>query len=357
MSSMTAENFMALGLRVTGRRLRAVVALSVGVCSLLPPAAARAQSAADSATAQALFDRGKALMKSGNYSEACPVLEESQHIEARSGTLLNLADCYEREGRLASAWSTFVDAATLSKASGNEARERTAKERAATLVPRLSKLVIKAPNAASTPGLEITRDGTSIGAAQLGVPLPVDAGTHLVAAKAPGRKPWQSQVTVQGAASTTNVAVPDLEPAPPAPATVAPAAAQPKAQSDAPPSASPAEERAAPSRMTTGVIVSGSATVAFGIGTVVTSVLYGNKLHDYNQANEQLAPNRSDLHSQTETLGAVNLALLGATVVTAGITVFLFARGPSKPTSASSRLELHGSIGRGMSGLTLEGTL
>ncbi len=302
-------------------------------------------------------------MSDGKYAEACSALEESQRIESRSGTALNLADCYEHAGRLASAWSTFLEAATLAKATGNAEREHGARERASALAPRLSNLLISAPSAASTPGLEIIRDGELVGPAQLGVPLPADAGTHTVAARAPGRKPWQTTVTVANGASTANVAVPDLESS--AAATSAGTSAGPLTgwrpeqppQSVAPSSSEPAMDHGAPSRINGGVIAGGAVTGVLLVGTVVTSILYSAKLQDYNTANNQLLSSRSHLHSQTETLGVANLALLGGTVVAAGVTVFLWTRAPSHEGPASASVELRGTVGPGLTGLSLGGTL
>ena len=329
---------------------RTLFGLSVFASVALSAAPVPAQSAPDGATAQALFDRAKKLMGEGKYAEACPVLEESERVESRSGTALNLADCYEHAGRLASAWSTFLEAATLAKATGNTARENGARQRAAALAQRLSKLVIGAPSAGSTPGLEISRDGERIGPTQWGLPMPTDAGKHTVTATAPGRRQWQTTVTVQDGASTTNVVVPDLESST-AEAVPAAAPAAPAAQSTP-----PAPERAA-NHLSTGVIAGGVVTGVFAVGTVITAVLYNGKLHDYNTANDQLAANRSDLHSQTRTLGAANLALLGGTLVAAGVTVFLWTRTPSQETATSARLELRGLIGPGLTGLSVGGSL
>src|SRR6188768_4131513 len=97
---------------------------------------AHAQST-DSAAAQGLFDEAKALMATGKASEACPKLEESQRLDPGTGTLLNLALCYEKIGRIASAWSRNLDAAAAAKASGNTARENAARKRAAALAARV----------------------------------------------------------------------------------------------------------------------------------------------------------------------------------------------------------------------------
>src|SRR4051812_11324452 len=95
-------------------------------------ATAQAQSD-DSAMAQSLFDQAKELMASGRPAEACPKFAESQRLDPRSGTLINLANCYEQTARLASAWSKYIEAATSAKASGNQEREAVARERAAAL--------------------------------------------------------------------------------------------------------------------------------------------------------------------------------------------------------------------------------
>jgi hypothetical protein len=176
----------------------------------LSSATARAQSD-DSTMAQSLFDQAKELMAGGHVAEACPKLEESQRLDASSGTLINLASCYEQTGRLASAWSKYLEAARSAKASGNAEREAGARERAAALAPRLPKLVITvAPPLKSLPGLEIKRDGVVVGEAAWGLALPLDSGEHQVVAKAPGHEPFQTKVTVAGDGQTASVNVPEL---------------------------------------------------------------------------------------------------------------------------------------------------
>jgi hypothetical protein len=194
----------------------------------------------------------------------------------------------------------------------------------------------------------------------LGLPLPADAGKHTVAAKAPGRKPWQTEVTVQGSASTANVVVPDLEHervAPVAAAAPNSATAQGPQQSAASAPSNATTEREAPSAGNGAVIASGVVTGVLLAGTVVTGVLYSSKLKSYNSANDKLDNNAADLRSQTKTLGAVNLALLGGTAVAAGITIYLLARPHSEQTPTSARLELRGVVSPGLTGLTLGGSL
>jgi choline-glycine betaine transporter len=111
-----------------------------------------------------------------------------------------------------------------------------------------------------------------------------------------------------------------------------------------------------PGRTSRGVVVGGVVTGALAVGAVVTSVLYNSKLHEYDTANDQLAANRADLRSQTNTLGAVNLALVGGALVAAGVTVFLWTRGPSRDAT-SAHVELGGLVTPTVSGLILTGSL
>jgi tetratricopeptide (TPR) repeat protein len=104
--------------------------------ALLPARPALAQSS-DAAAARAMFEEGRKLVKAGKYAEACPKFEESLKLDRGVGTQFNLADCWERLGRTASAWALFLDVAAVTKAAGQADRERAARDRAAALEPKL----------------------------------------------------------------------------------------------------------------------------------------------------------------------------------------------------------------------------
>src|SRR5688572_6405870 len=158
----------------------AVVSLSL----VLSAAEARAE-AYDSAGAEVLFREGKQLMNEKDYAAACPKLAESYRLDPATGSLLALALCYERAGKLASAWVAYTDAAARAKREGQTDREQGAKARARELEPKLARLIVNV-EAPDTPGLEVTRDGVQLGAAALGSAIPVDHGEHVVEARAPG---------------------------------------------------------------------------------------------------------------------------------------------------------------------------
>jgi hypothetical protein len=183
----------------------------VSAVLLVSPATLAAAPSADSASAQVLFDEGKKLMADGKFAEACPKLEESQRLDPTSGTLINLADCYEQQGLTATAWAAFLDAATAANRAGNPKREKEARDRAAALAPRLSKIVITVTGGDKIERIEVKRDSTTIGKAQWGVGMPADQGLHTVTVTAPGRKTWAKDVIVKGAGDTVTVQVPELE--------------------------------------------------------------------------------------------------------------------------------------------------
>lgn len=174
-----------------------------------------AAQARDKAAAEALFDEGRKLMAAGDFKAACAKLEASQALDAGVGTQLNLADCYEKLGKTASAWAQFRETITAARNAGSGERERIAKQRADALEAQLSYLTIVAPE---EPNLTITRDAARVDAAAIGSALPVDPGSYVIAAAAPGKQRWSATVKVGPAGDRARVEVPVLTPEPTAPA-------------------------------------------------------------------------------------------------------------------------------------------
>ena len=200
--------------------------------SLLIVATAWAQAPVDARAASvAALTEAKRLAAAGNAAEACAKYGESYSLDAQLDALLPLADCFEQGGKLASAYNAFRDAVEVAQRSG-DARAGTADARAQQLRPRLSYLTVEVQQERRLPALAVERDGFRLGSSAWGVPMPVDAGQHVVSVSAYGYKPWQTTVDVQGEGAAPYVDVPMLERLPEAPAIapVAPAVAAPALQ-------------------------------------------------------------------------------------------------------------------------------
>ncbi len=170
---------------------------------------ASAQTADDKAAAEVLFEQGKAALAEGRLAEACPKLAESLRLDVGTGTMLYLAECYERSGKTASAWAQFREAQS-SAARDRDPREKVARERADALEPKLSRLAIIVAPESRIEGLSITRDNTQVTATLWGVETPVDPGKHVVRASAPNHDPWEATIEIGAAGAHEKLVVPPL---------------------------------------------------------------------------------------------------------------------------------------------------
>ncbi|MGH7280937.1 MAG: hypothetical protein ACRELY_05385, partial [Polyangiaceae bacterium] len=176
---------------------------------VVAPALARADSEENKADAQAAFELGRKFVLAGNFKDACPKFEESERLDPGLGTMLFLADCYEKIGKTASAWGQFREAEAIA-AKQQDGRGRIAHDRAAALEPKLSKIVVKVGASQKIDGLHVTRDGDDIGEGVWNIPLPIDPGPHDIGANAPGKKSWTEHIAIATNASTVTVVVPLL---------------------------------------------------------------------------------------------------------------------------------------------------
>ena len=317
------------------RTSRASLALlAVLAVSVAAPRAALAQATPqDQAVAQSLYDEAKKLMAASKWTDACPKLEESQRLDPTPVTEFYLADCYERAGRTASAWTTFLDlAATEHKSGGAKAaeREKVARDRAKALEPKLSQLVIDVPAAVRVPGLVVKRDGEVVREGQWGAQLAVDPGKHTFEASAPGKKTWTTTQDVQGAGTATTVHVEVLADAP----AEAPPPASP-AGTGALPATPPAADTTSSSPLrTVGLVVGGVGVAGLAVGGIFGAMALsknssansghcGGSLGSANQCDSTGVSLRSD---------AVNFGnistiafIAGGVLAAGGATLFLLA--------------------------------
>jgi hypothetical protein len=169
--------------------------------------AAHAQGDDPRAIAEALFRSGRELMARGDLANACSKFTESNRIDSKPGTLMNLALCHERIGRTASAWSEYVQAAEMARSAGQVERERVANERAHGLEAALAHLVIDAD---AVPYAVVALDDRPIGPGAFRTAIPVDPGDHVVRATAAGKEPFTQTVAVPATAELVTVHIPAL---------------------------------------------------------------------------------------------------------------------------------------------------
>ena len=161
----------------------------------------------DKAAAQGLLEEARRLVDQRHYATACVKLEESHALDPAAGTLLTLADCYEKTGRTASAWSTFRETAAAARRASDPERERIARERAKNLQTSLSYLTVITWKGQD---IDVARNGKRIDSALLGTAIPVDPGAHQIVASAPGKRSWSTKVNVRERSDRVTVSVPIL---------------------------------------------------------------------------------------------------------------------------------------------------
>lgn len=190
--------------------IRAAAVLSVVAVVVLGGAAPPAHAQPASVQAQSLFDEGRRLTKAGKIAEACTAFESSHKLDPAVTTLLNLAECRQKNHQLATAWGAFVDANRMARASKNARLARVASKYARKLEPRLSRLTISVPASHRVAGLEIRRGDELIDPAGWNHALPVDGGTYTISAKAPGHAPWSTTRTIRNDTDVQTIDVPKL---------------------------------------------------------------------------------------------------------------------------------------------------
>jgi hypothetical protein len=250
-------NFVARpGIERRSRAGRASALLALGAAALTSATAA-AQGNSQSAMAEALFRNGRTLMAAGNYAEACPKFAESQKIDPKLGTLMNLALCHEKAGLSASAWAEYAQAAELARRSAQSEREAVARERVSALEASLTHVVVDADAKSE---LVVTLDGQPIGAGAYGTPMPVDPGDHVLQADCPGKAPFRFPFHAAPGDRDRTIHVPP-------PASMEPGAVAPAARPVAPSAAAePGRGGSGASLRTAGFVVGGVGLLAVGVG-------------------------------------------------------------------------------------------
>jgi len=281
--------------------------------------------------AEELFRRARALMSQERYDQACPLLTESYRLDPGPGTLVNLALCHEKIGRVAAAWGEFTAVEQQARAATppNDSRALFARQHAEALEPRLSRLRITVPDEARAPGLVVKVDGEPKTEALWGGVV-VDAGTRVVEVSAQGKKTLSLPVKIDDEGVLRSVTIPALEDAPVVPP-------EGRVTGDLADVEAYAASRA---RRTTGFVVAGVglAMVVTGSALGVAAILADDEAHECNPCyagspearDSDRATDRALLFANVSNV-VLPLGIIGAAV---GTYLVLSARGPRRAALA-----------------------
>lgn len=122
-------------------------------------------------------------MKVGNYGSACALFEASQRVDPAPGTLLNVAVCSERLGRLRRAESALK--AFLETADPADERRSRASVLLADVIERTPRVSIRIPAWAAAQA-QVLVDGDAVAPGVLKAPVLLDPGRHVLEIRVPG---------------------------------------------------------------------------------------------------------------------------------------------------------------------------
>jgi hypothetical protein len=290
----------------------------LGGALLLASNSATAQGSVNSRSAQAdrLIQDAQVLLEAGKFDLACSKFEAAEALENRPATLLELADCYERANRTASAWYTFLEAEALAKVHSDRQSEQAATRRVAALAPKLTRIVLVVPMTSRVPGLTVRLGTNTVPPRSWGAILPIDPGVQRVSASAKGYESWSVAVDASaGAGHQYRVDVPALAPAAGAQATT---------------------DRGRAYR-TAGVV-----TGSFGLAGIGAGAVFSAMSRNANDASTcvrgvvqcTVNPSNKSAYADAATLGYA----LGGALLATGVTLFVLAPGPDNKEQNSLRV-------------------
>ena len=180
-----------IDVRREGSNVGSVSHLSSVVAIVISLVCIEGTAHADPAAAEGMFRQGRVLLADGQLDAACDLFEASNQLEPSAGTLLNLGECRVRQGRSATAWAHFLAAARLAEQQGRPRHANEARRRAVELEPNLAYLTIALSEV--VPGMDIRRNGLSLGTGAIGATLACDPGAVVVEVLAPGYAPLRAE--------------------------------------------------------------------------------------------------------------------------------------------------------------------
>ncbi len=339
-------------MRTPRRFISAGVVAAVAVASIsLSFHTAQAQ---ESAGAEQLFRQGKKLLSEGKTAEACKAFEGSYRKDGAITTLMNLADCREKNGELASAWGYFLDVERLGRDKADAAAFRgVAKDRAGKLEGRLSYLIVNVPSDANVEGLQIMRNGVAVDPAEWNTDIPIDGGTYQIEGKAPGYEAWSTTVTVATEKDKKSVNVPRFRARPSTETIVGGTENEPD----------PVPAESAPSRGPAVVLLGGGGAMVLAGLTLgyLAQQKYGEAEdrcgtdHVCDTIEDQMAA--QELTDAARLRGNLSTVVTAAGVVGIGVGVVLWVRGSGRKSRPDAAVHVRPTLSPDGVGLAIGGSL
>jgi hypothetical protein len=359
---------------------RRLIAAALGAIALVSvPVTASAQTDEQRAQARSLATEGAKAFEAGHFQDAVDMFGKAESLMHAPPHLLFLARAHSKLGQYVRAREAYlkITKETLPSNAPKAFRDAqaSAKSELGEIEPKIANMTLKVEGANGATDVAVTVDGAVLPPILVGVPQPVDPGTHVVEAGATGLRAPQQQFTLSD--GERKVVVLTLESRPGAAPLVAPVAA-PAAVAAAPPAATPASSGPAaapppgavstsdrPPSSTNGGLRIGS-YVAFGVGALglvggtVFTLQSAGKRKDADDKYKQCGgdagcttdnPLSKDVDkldkdaSSAQTLGIVGFAL-GGVGIAAGVTLFILSSG-----GESQQATLEPWVGLGSAGL------
>jgi hypothetical protein len=341
--------------------MRTRTALAMLAITLSASRAAPAQpepSASGLKMAQDLVEEGRVLGQQGKWGDALERFRKAASVSPKTTPQLAFYVGYAeaRVGKLVAADVDLRRAVELAQATSNEQVAKAARAELPDLEARTPGLTIVVNGSPTPVSLEI--DGSPLGVAALGSPVPLDPGDHTIVVHFAAGSVTRHVALVERQRATVTLDAPQGVAGAPLEGTASPGAS--------PPPASPAPQ-AAETRSGTGKLLSFVVIGAGGAALVTSGVFYllsRSALSPVTSAcpsSPCVAPSGSPLPSdyrdaQSKQTIAIVLAAAGGVVAATGF-VLLATGGSGAPSasSAASNVHLAPWIGPGGGGAALAG--
>jgi len=305
----------------------------------VPPNASPAEIVA----ARELFRLGTEDADAGRFEEGLEKFKRVAAVKETAAVRFNLARCEEALGQTGTALADFELAEREGRQDPRaEDVSKLAHDRADALRPRVPRLTLILPSPPPQ-GMVVSLDGGKLASATLGVPLPLDPGSHVVDATAPASSSFHAEL-VLGAGEAKNLTL-----------------AFPSYASDTNDSLAARAELASASRRKWGwIAVAAGGVLAVGSGLFL--IFHNDAVATVNTDCPNL---RCPIAQQAQVLGAesdartdqgVSIALLAASVVAVGGGAALLATSPGPKPSATPAVVVTGAAPGALAGLSIRGS-